>query len=73
MSLEQFCWNVMCGAIGGILAFLVFKFLENKGVREKIKESRAGRNDRNNSAEKRPQENDLRPEKRPQEHEERLR
>ena len=42
-------------------------------MREKIKESTAERNDRNNSAEKRPQENDLRPEKRPQEHEERLR
>ena len=73
MSLEQFCWNAMCGSIGWIVAFLVFKFLENE-AHEKITEVRAERNDRNNPARvKRPEEHDERPENRPQEHEEWLR
>ena len=73
MSLGQFCWSVMYGTIGGIVALLVLKFWGNKRAREEIREVTAERNDRHNPAEKRPEENDERPEKRPQEHEERLR
>ena len=50
---------------------LVFKFLENKGAREEIRDVRVEQNDRN-KPDRKPQENDERPEKRPEEHEERL-
>ena len=72
MSPEQLCWSLLCGTISGIIAVLVFKFLENKGTeREEIREGRAEQNDRN-KPDKEPQENDERPVKRPQEHEERF-
>ena len=72
MSPEKFCWRLVCGTISGIIAVLVFKFLENRGAREEIRETTAEQNDRNNP-DKEPQENDDRPEKRPEEHEDRLR
>ena len=71
MSPEKFCWRLVCGTISGIIAVLVFKFLENRGAREEIRYT-AEQNDRNNP-DKEPQENDERPEKRPKEHEDRLR
>ena len=72
MSPEEFCWSLVCGTISGIIAVLVFTFLENRGAREEIREFTAEQNDRNNP-DKEPQENDERPDKRPEEHEERLR
>ena len=71
MSPEQLCWSLLCGTISGIIVVLVFKFLENKGAREEIRDVRAEQNDRN-KPDKKPQENDERPEERPEEHEDRL-
>ena len=34
MSPEQLCWSLLCGTIGGVIAVLVFKVLENRGGRE---------------------------------------
>ena len=69
MTSKQLCWSLLCGTISGIIAVLVFKFLENRRAREEIREDTADRN----KPDKEPQENDERTDKRPEEHEDRLR
>ena len=76
MSPNKVFWSVVCGTTSGIIAaWLVFKFLEKKGsgpkgAREEIRELRDEQYDRDNPANKLPEENDERPDKRAEEHEE---
>ena len=76
MSRNKVLWSVVCGTTSGIIAaWLVFKFLEKKGsgpkgAREEIREVRDEQYDRDNPADKLPEENDERPDKRADEHEE---
>ena len=74
MSPNKVLWSVVCGTISGIIAaWLVFKFLEKKGsgpkgAREEIRELRDEQYDRDNPADKLPEENDERLDKRAEEH-----
>ena len=76
MSPNKVLWSVVCGTTSGIIAaWLVFKFLEKRGSEPegapgKIREVRAEQYDRDNPADKLPEENDERPDKRAEEHEE---
>ena len=76
MSRNKVVWSVVCGTLSGIIAaWLVFTFLEKKGsgpkgAREEIRELRDEQYDRDNPADKLPEENDERLDKRAEEHEE---
>ena len=76
MSPDKVLWSVVCGTTSGIIAaWLVFKFLEKKGsgpkgARVETKEVRDEQYDRDNPADKLPEENDERLDKRAEEHEE---
>ena len=76
MSSNKVLMSVVCGTLSGIIAaWLVFKFLEKKGsgpkgARVETREVRDEQYDRDNPADKLPEENDERPDKRAEEHEE---
>ena len=76
MPPNKVLWSVVCGTISGIIAaWLVFKFLEKKGSGPKgaqveTREVRDEQYDRDNPADKLPEENDERLDKRAEEHEE---
>ena len=76
MSRNKVVWSVVCGTISGIIAaWLVFKFLEKKGsgpkgARGETREVRNEQYDRDDPADKLPEENDERLHKRAEEHEE---
>ena len=76
MSPNKVLWSVVCGTTSGIIAaWLVFKFLEKRGSEPegapgKIREVIAEQYDRDNPADKLPEENDERLDKRAEEHEE---
>ena len=66
MSPNKVLWSVVCGTTSGIIAaWLAFKFLEKKGsgpkgTREEIRELKDEQYDRDNPADKLPEENDER-------------
>ena len=76
MSPNKVLWSVVCGTISGIIAaWLVFTFLEKKGSEPKgarggTRELGDEQYDRDNPADKLPEENDERLDKRAEEHEE---
>ena len=76
MSPKKLLLSIFYGTISGVIAaWLVFKVLESKGcgpkeTHEEIREVRDEQNDRDNPADKMPEENDERLDKKAEEHEE---
>ena len=76
MSAKKLLLSIFYGTISGVIAaLLVLKVLESKGCgpkgkHEEIREVRDEQNDRDNPADKLPEENDERLDKKAEEHEE---
>ena len=76
MSPKKLLLSIFYGTISGVIAaWLVLKVLESKGcglkgTHEEIREVRDEQNDRDNPADKLPEENDERLDKKAEEHEE---
>ena len=76
MSAKKLLLSIFYGTISGVIAaWLVLKVLESKGCgpkgkHEEIREVRDEQNDRDNPADKMPEENDERFDKKAEEHEE---